>query len=105
MFFLSNRVEVPENHIKRDSAVITRDISGRPFDWQQVLRGQFQVKVKKLRPRDAAVAVRYRGHWFYIEDCDHESKVIFFLLQKIYALQAQVGGAQALPVLTLPIGG
>jgi hypothetical protein len=50
---------------------------------------------------DTQLRVNYRGHWFYIDDSDLESKSTFTLLARIFALQA--GKAEGIvPVLTLP---
>jgi hypothetical protein len=84
---------------------VTRDAGGCEFDWQQVLDHRFRVRVSKRRPAHTAVAVKYRNHWFYIDDRDHASKTTLMLIRKIYALEATAGGAESLPVLTLPIGG
>jgi hypothetical protein len=105
MFFLSNGVDVPMAHVAKGLVTITINDQGCPFDWQQVLGNRFRVLTSKHRPHQAAVAVKYRGHWFYIDDRDHTSKSTFMLLRKIFALQVQAGGAESLPVLTLPIGG
>lgn len=104
-FYLSQGIEVPESHVKKGIVTVTEDSTGRPFDWQQVLGGRFRVQVSKLRPSCAAVSVRYRGHWFYIDDRDEASKITFLELFKISALQTVGGGVEALPVLTLPVGG
>jgi hypothetical protein len=51
----------------------------------------------------AAVAVQYRGSWFYIDDADLGSKATFSLLSQLFALQAgKVAGIA--PLLTLPLG-
>jgi len=62
------------------------------------------VQAQEEYPQDAAVRVRYRGHWYFIDDADLESKSTFALLIQLLSLQsgATAGGA---PVLTLPIGG
>jgi hypothetical protein len=52
-------------------------------------------------PRNAYVAVRYRGQWHYISDEDIQSKAYFTLLETIFSLQAaEVPLVQ--PILTLP---
>jgi hypothetical protein len=104
LFYLSKGVEVPESHLEQGIVTVTEDLSGAPFDWQQVLGGHFRVQVSKSQPKCAAVSVRYRGHWFYIDERDQASKVTFFELYKINALQSVGGGAESLPVLTLPVG-
>jgi hypothetical protein len=48
--------------------------------------------------------VRYRDHWFYIDDRDQDSKSTIFLLMHLRRLdfkRQQIGGA---PTLTLPVG-
>lgn len=105
MFYLSKGVEVPESHQKKGLVKNTLDVDGSVFDWQRVLEGRFCVQSSKLRPHNTAVAVKHRGYWFYIDDRDHVSKTTFFELMKIMRLQVRGGGAEALPVLTLPIGG
>ena len=103
--FLSTGIDVPAVHVYCGLVTVTTDARGCPFNWQYVLGNRFRVLVSKTRPHCAAVAVKYRHHWFYIDDRDRASKATFMLLRKIFALEAQAGGAEALPVLTLPIGG
>ena len=55
------------------------------------------------KPACAAVAVKYRGYWFYIDDRDHSSKATFALLMQLFELRAG-GGPGKGPVLTLPVG-
>ena len=40
-----------------------------------------------LPPACAAVAVRYRDHWFYIDDRDRDSKATFALLLELSRLE------------------
>jgi len=54
-------------------------------------------------PAHAAVAVRYRGNWFYIDDRDRNTKSTFMLLNYMFALQAGEYDSKG-PVLTLPVG-
>ena len=103
--YLAKGVDVPAKHIDKGLAAVTRDAQGCPFDWQQVLDNRFQIRVSKWHPSHPAVAVKYRNHWFYIDDRDHASKTTLMLIRKIYALEATAGGVQSLPTLTLPVGG
>ena len=54
-------------------------------------------------PGNAVVAVRYRDHWYYIDDRDQESKATFALVLQLsrldFARQQPAG-----PFLTLPVG-
>lgn len=77
---------------------------GSEFDWLDVTGELLKIQCSYLPPRQAAVAVRYRGYWFYIDDTDLHSKSTFALLRQLFSLQAgQFTGAA--PVLTLPVGG
>ena len=63
-----------------------------------------RIHSSKKRPCHAAVAVHYRGYWFFIDESDRESRVVFEFLVEMYNLEIRGGGAAALPVLTLSAG-
>jgi hypothetical protein len=103
MTFMSKGVCVPEEHILNRNAPITPGPDGRPFDWTSVTRGYFRIASQKRQPRDAEVAVKYRGYWFYIPKDDVESRSILAILEILFSLQdADDNGSS--PVLTLPAG-
>ena len=102
LFFISNGVNVPENHIKSGRVTITYDELDNPFDWNQVISGLMEIKTSKLPPRNAYVSVFYRGNWFYIDDRDLNSKATFALLSQVLSLQSGEIKSTA-PVLTLPV--
>jgi hypothetical protein len=104
LFYLSQAVAVPDVH--RDKGLVTTTVTpgGEPFDWNLVIGDLLRVRAQRTPPRDAAVSVRYRKHWYYIADDDLTSKSTFALLNQLFALQAgEVSSAT--PVLTLPVGG
>jgi hypothetical protein len=103
MFLLSNGVQAPEQDVKEGRVKVTLMESGQPFDWKAVLGDYLKVYVKSEMPVDTQLRVNYRGHWFYIDDTDMESKSTFTFLSQIFSLQA--GKAEGIvPVLTLPVG-
>jgi hypothetical protein len=103
MYFLSQSVDVPQEDITAGRVTITRDPTGKPFDWHQVTSGLMQIHSSKKRPENAAVVISYRNHFFYIDDSDLDSKSTFSLLGQVFQLQS--GNAKgAVPVLTIPIG-
>jgi hypothetical protein len=104
LYYLSNGVAVPPEDQAAGPVSLTVDDEGHPFDWQELLQGLFAVHYSSQRPVDAAVAVRYRGKWFYIADDDDESQSTFALLDQLADLVAG-DVQQTAPVLTLPIGG
>ena len=104
MTFLSKGVCVPEEHVRMGTAPMTPGPDGRPFDWTQVTAGHFIVHAQKHRPRDAEVAVQYRGYWFYVPQDDVNSRAALAILEIVFALQ-ESDGKSAGPLLTLPLGG
>jgi hypothetical protein len=104
LFYLAHTVEIPDEHYERGLVTRTVDAEGRAFDWDGVAGDLMLVQAQVDFPEDAAVRVRYRGHWFFIDDADLESKSTFALLIQLLNLQsgATSGGA---PLLTLPVGG
>ena len=73
------------------------------FDWKDVTGDLWMVRSQKDAPEHAAVAVQYRGYWFYIQENDLESKNTFILLSQLFSLQSG-NTHSAAPLLTLPIG-
>jgi hypothetical protein len=104
MYYLCNAVDVPAEDMASGPATATVDEDGGPFDWQSLLGDIFVVRCSKNRPGRAAVAVPYRGNWFYLDYDDESTLSTFALLNQLASLQAgdQKGAA---PVLTLPVGG
>ena len=104
MTFLSKGVCVPEEHVLSGVAPATPGPDGRPYDWTRVTAGYFRVAARRRRPRDAEVAVPYRGYWFYIDRRDTSSRAILAILEILFALQESDGKSVG-PLLTLPLGG
>ncbi|MDP1558825.1 MAG: hypothetical protein Q8K59_02435 [Nitrosomonas sp.] len=104
MSFLSQWVDMP-THDQENG----RMDEGSPYETSQSPDGgkspdfPFSIKSQSERPNQAAVAVRYRNNWFFIDDADLGSKGTFSLLTQIFALQASAISVTP-PVLTLPIG-
>jgi hypothetical protein len=45
--------------------------------------------------------VRYRGHWFTIDDHDMPSKRLFTFLMFLFTL-VETGGKEGAPIVTIP---
>jgi hypothetical protein len=98
---LSQTVAVPSAH---EGVLVTA--APAVGDWNAVMGGLFAVRATTEQPRDAAVAVRYRGHWFSIADSDLQSKSTLDLVMHLFALQAARGEAGAIdPFVVLTPGG
>jgi hypothetical protein len=105
LFFVSQGVDVPAAHLTSGVAPCTSDLNGGLFDWQQVLGGLFRVhcSASKKAPPCAYAAVRYKDHWFYIDQRDRDSKATFALLLEVSRLELASTESRA-PILTLPLG-
>lgn len=105
MYYLSHAVQVPCDHLECGLVTATTDHDGNAFDWNRLTGDLLRISVAPRRPKNTAVAVRHRGHWFYIEDHDLQSKATFTLLAQLYNLEIRGGGGANLPILALGIGG
>jgi hypothetical protein len=101
MAFLSQGVDVPEAHQQAGKVTLTKDTSGKPFDWQQVVGPLIRIRTSPECPADAAVCVALRGAHFWIADDDLNSKTTFSLLRLLLFLKSGDHEAQQ-PVVTIP---
>jgi hypothetical protein len=104
--YLANGVEVPLEHLKCGVVKSPVGEGGEVFDAREVTRDLFEVHASRGHkpPACAYVAVKYRGHWYYIDDRDAVSKATFSLVLQLSRLDfggSRRGGG---PLLTLPVG-
>ncbi|MGR9087794.1 MAG: hypothetical protein ACU841_12065 [Gammaproteobacteria bacterium] len=103
LFYLSHNVEIPKEHVGSGLVTVTEANGGGRFDWDKTPAGKvFKIKSSAIQPESAYLAVPYRGHWFYIEDNDLQSKSTFMLLMQLFDLQAGQTKFTG-PTLTLPV--
>jgi hypothetical protein len=102
LFFLSTGVEAPEEDVSAGKVTVTRKSDGTVFNWQESVGKVFRVRSSESEPDGASVSVKYRGHWFYIDDSDLTSKTTFSLLNYIFNLKAASKGSRE-PLLTYPV--
>lgn len=107
LFFIAQGVDVPAGHVASGVAPSTLDRDGTMFDWHKVMNGLMHVRCVsgKKPPATAHVAVSYKGHWFYIDESDSDSKSTFSLLMELSRLELGVKTGQQTPLLTLPLNG
>ena len=104
MSALSQTVNVPAEHCQfvQQSKLPGSDTPspcGKPINiceaaspWTNGLGNFFAVSYSDSRPQNA-VTVRYRDHWFFVDDSCRDAKSTLLLLGHLYALQASVSGA------------
>jgi len=103
LFYLSHNTDIPAEDEAKGLVTITRIQDGSAFDWRQTAAGsQFRVLVSEKEPKDAFLAIPYRGNWFYLEDSDLDSKSSFLLLTQLFNLQAGNINRPG-PTLTIPV--
>jgi hypothetical protein len=90
---LAVSVQVPEVHLAEGRAPpLLGDVSDE--------RPRFTVFSGCKKPSDCFTATCYRGRWFWIDDCDAESKRTMAYLMVLLAL-ADTGTKEAVPFLTI----
>ena len=106
LYYVGQGVDIPAEHAEGGLVTVTREASGRPFDWQRLLEGLFHVYSAKAdtRPLNAHVAALYKGYWFYIDERDQDSKSTFSLLLELSRLEV-IGKTGAGPLFTIPLSG
>jgi len=98
MQIASTAVQVPAEDISKGIVFVDPSSpSGAEDAW-------LVIKSSRAEPANATLRIKYRGHWFYIEDSDQSSREAFALLNALFAVTGgTVPGAN--PILTLPVGG
>jgi hypothetical protein len=99
MAYLSQGVSVPDRHVS--SGVVTHSTEG--FDSRGSIRDLFNIKVQPEKPRQAGLAVPFKGYWFYVRDNDISSRRTLGVLNSMVRLKIQATTSQNKPVLTLPV--
>jgi hypothetical protein len=97
MIDVASYFDVPERDVADGRTVRIR----RTAEDEKLFPAVMRVRESADQPADAFVSIRYRGHWFWIDDRDMESKRIFAFLMLMFSL-TETGGSQAAPVLTIP---
>jgi hypothetical protein len=95
---LASFISVPEAHVLEHRVGPIQEDEGGP---EGPIRPLIRIGSAAVRPNDAFAAVRYRGHWFAIDDHDMPSKRLFTFLMFLFTL-VETGGKEGAPVVTIP---
>jgi len=94
MIALAGFVQVPQNEVDEGRTFASFEVVSKPEPPLRVLSGD-------SAPKDAFVTVRYRGHWFWVDDRDMRSKRTLSTIQLLFTL-ASPARQQNLPQITIP---
>jgi hypothetical protein len=100
MTFLAKGVQVPPEHLT-DGRAIDYEIPTAEGGGENLI--PFRMISSQTQPENAFAAVRYLGHWFYIDNTDIDSKRSLGLMIALFRVLAPSGSGAA-PILTLPTG-
>lgn len=89
-------IEVPEAHVKDRSAVPALEGSA-PEDRQDRVR----IHSGTEEPANSYAAVRYRDHWFWVDNSDWQTKRALTAVMYFFTL-ADTGAGENLPLVTIP---
>ena len=95
MAYLSNAVSVPESH-QRHGFAKSNDSVG------STLSDILEIRVSAMPVENAYLSIPYMDFWYYIAGNDIASRRTLGLLTSLMRLTIGAGGAQNVPVLTLP---
>jgi len=90
---MASFIDVPDEHVRDRSAI--------PVLEDAATENRVRIRSGKDKPAQAYVAVRYRGHWFWIEDSNWQTKRALSAIVFLFTL-ANSGGDEKLPLITIP---
>jgi hypothetical protein len=90
-------VDVPEAHLTDNSAWPSPGTAPAAESRQQTVR----IHAGREKPATAFAAVRYREHWFWVDNGDLQTKRALTVVMFFFTL-ADTGGNEKLPLITIP---
>ena len=93
----STYLDVPEAHLSDHSATPAFEKTGVEVSRKTAVR----IHSGKVKPTDAFAAVPYRGHWFWIENGDWQTKRALTAVMFFFTL-SETATEDKLPLITIP---
>jgi hypothetical protein len=100
MVELAIQIDVPSRHVTEGRTIPSMI---KPDSAEGKIGQLIDIKSSSDKPADAFTAVRYKDHWFWIDDRDFKSKRTFAFLMILFSL-TESGGKEGLPLVTIPAG-
>ena len=98
MIELATQIDVPPQHVAEGRTVPSLS---SPDSTEEALGRLIHIRHSPDRPEHAFTAVKYKDHWFWIDDRDFKSKRSFAFLMILFSL-TETGGKDGLPLVTIP---
>lgn len=98
---MASNIDVPPEHIEQKRTVPTMALETTAAGAE--IAPLIRIHSSRKRPADSFSRVRYRGHWYWIDDRDLRSKSLFTFLMFIFSL-TETAGKEGAPVVTIPAG-
>ncbi len=100
MLELSTYIDVPQKDLDEGRILPTLNLSVEEAAGVLPL---IRIHSSIHEPADAYLSVRYRDHWFYIDDKQPRSKGMLMFVMILFSF-AETGGPSAAPIVTIPAG-
>lgn len=89
-------IEIPQEHATAGIAI--------DYPTVGLVGNNIRIHSSKEKPEGAAVAVRHRGYWFYIDDTDPYTKLFYTMVKTLWSVSTAAATDQKVaPVLTIPV--
>jgi hypothetical protein len=100
MVDLATQIDVPQAHVDDGRTIPSLP---PPDGIASEIGRLIRVRCSTDKPENAYTAVKYEGHWFWIDKRDFHSKRTFAFLMVLFSL-TETGGREGLPLVTIPAG-
>jgi hypothetical protein len=100
MLELSTYIDVPQKDLDEGRILPTLHLA---VEENAGILPPIRIYSSKNVPADAYLSVRYRDHWFYIDDRNPRSKGMLMFVMILFSF-AETGGPSAAPIVTIPAG-
>jgi len=92
---LATQIDVPAEHVTEGRTPPSGELASE----QQLI----SIRNSTDEPDNAFVKVSYKDHWYYVDDRDFPSKVVFTFVMVLFSL-TEAGDSGGLPLVTIPAG-
>ncbi|MBT3254920.1 MAG: hypothetical protein HN366_00480 [Deltaproteobacteria bacterium] len=89
-------IEIPEEHVAAGLV--------HPSPTPGLAGKDLYIHTSEGKPEGAAVSVKYRGYWYYIDQTDMHTKLFYHMVRMLWSVSiAAAADQRAAPILTIPV--